>query len=137
MFYTRASHVGATLDCRYLIVKNLSKKGHNSCINVISLDGVGCSFDSEHMLQILSIVNIFSNNRNISKVNPFPNKPWFFCVCSTSLLKTLWKKEKLLVSSNFSFSHIFSTHLENFLPFSSNVKLSSANSFSFKESKKI
>ena len=37
--------------------------------------------------------------------NPFPNKPWFLCVCSTSLLKTLWEKEKLLVTSNFSFSH--------------------------------
>ena len=37
--------------------------------------------------------------------NPFPNKPWFLRVCSTSLLKTLWEKEKLLVTSNFSFSH--------------------------------
>ena len=27
------------------------------------------------------------------------------CVCSTSLLKTLWENEKLLVTSNFSFSH--------------------------------
>ena len=27
------------------------------------------------------------------------------CVCSTSLLKTLWEKEKLLVMSNFSFFH--------------------------------
>ena len=36
---------------------------------------------------------------------PFPNKPWFLRVCSTSLLKTLWNKEKLLVTSNFSFSH--------------------------------
>ena len=26
-------------------------------------------------------------------------------VCSTSLLKTLWEKEKLLVTRNFSFSH--------------------------------
>ena len=35
------------------------------------------------------------------------NKPWFLTVCScrTSLLKTLWEKEKLLLSSNFSFSH--------------------------------
>ena len=39
------------------------------------------------------------------KINPFPNKPWFLRVCSTSLLKTLWEKEKLLVTSNFSFSH--------------------------------
>ena len=37
--------------------------------------------------------------------NPFPNKPWFLRVCRTSLLKTLWEKEKLLVTSNFSFSH--------------------------------
>ena len=37
--------------------------------------------------------------------NPFPNKPWFLPVCSISLLKTLWEKEKLLVTSNFSFSH--------------------------------
>ena len=38
-------------------------------------------------------------------VNPFPNKPWFLRVCSKSLLKTLWEKEKLLVTSNFFFSH--------------------------------
>ena len=36
---------------------------------------------------------------------PFPNKPWFIRVCRTSFLKTLWKKEKLHVKSNFSFSH--------------------------------
>ena len=29
----------------------------------------------------------------------------FLCVCSTSLLKTLWEKEKLLVMSDFSFSY--------------------------------
>ena len=37
--------------------------------------------------------------------NPFPNKPWFLRVCSTSLLKTLWEKVKLFIMSNFSFSH--------------------------------
>ena len=38
-------------------------------------------------------------------INPFPNKPWFSRVCRIGLLKTLWEKEKLLVASNFSFSH--------------------------------
>ena len=38
-------------------------------------------------------------------INPFQNKPWFLRVCSTSLLKTMCEKEKLLVTSNFSFSH--------------------------------
>ena len=37
--------------------------------------------------------------------NPFPNKPWFLRVRISSLLKTLREKEKLLVTSNFSFSH--------------------------------
>ena len=38
---------------------------------------------------------------------PFSNKPLFLCVCITSLLKTLCEKNKLLVTSNFSFSHSF------------------------------
>ena len=38
-------------------------------------------------------------------VNPFSNKPWFLRICSVSLMKTLMEKEKLLVTSNFSFSH--------------------------------
>ena len=38
-------------------------------------------------------------------LKPFPNKPWSLRVCIASLLKTLWEKEKLLVTSNFSFSH--------------------------------
>ena len=47
-----------------------------------------------------------------------------------------WEKEKLLVTSNFlSFPLVYSTHLDNFLPFSSNLKLSSAKSFSLEESK--
>ena len=40
-----------------------------------------------------------------TRFDPFPNKPWYLGVCRKSLLKTLWEKEKLLVTSNFSFSH--------------------------------
>ena len=42
---------------------------------------------------------------NGAVLNPFPNKPWFLRVCSAILLKTPWEKEKLLITSNFSFSH--------------------------------
>ena len=38
-------------------------------------------------------------------IKPVPNKPWFLHVCGTSLFKTQWKKEKLLIMSNFFFSH--------------------------------
>ena len=55
-----------------------------------------------------------SNHRTLV-LNPFPYKPWLLRVCSTSLLKTLWGKEKLLVTSNFSFSHSIFYSFENFL----------------------
>ena len=48
---------------------------------------------------------VFDGRIKILFLNPFPNKPWILHVCSTCLLKTLWEKEKLLVTSNFSFSH--------------------------------
>ena len=37
----------------------------------------------------------------LKRVNPFPSKPLVLPVCSTNLLKTLWEKEKLHVTSNF------------------------------------
>ena len=37
--------------------------------------------------------------------NPFPHNYTFWRPWETSLLKTLWEKEKLFVTSNFSFSH--------------------------------
>ena len=52
------------------------------------------------------------------RVNPFQNEPWFLPVCSISLLKTLREKEKLLIMSNFSFSHsVFYQFVENFCHF--------------------
>ena len=39
--------------------------------------------------------------------------PLFLCVCSSSLSKTLWEKEKLPIMTNFSFSHnVFYTSVE-------------------------
>ena len=54
----------------------------------------------------ISIVvrNVNTLLTNLS-LNPFQNKPVFLRVCGTSPLKTLWEKEKLLVTSNFSFSN--------------------------------
>ena len=50
----------------------------------------------------LAPIDSFLQHDNLK---PFPNKPWFSHVCSSSLLKTQWEKEKLLATSNFSFSH--------------------------------
>ena len=53
-------------------------------------------------------------------INPFPNKPWFLHVCSTSLLKTLEKAE-IACNEQFLLSPAFSASFENFLPFPSNL----------------
>ena len=63
-----------------------------------------------------------------SAFNPFPNKPWFLRVCK-SFENTVGKGEISL------FPTMFSTCLESDLPFSSNLKLSSAKSFNLEESK--
>ena len=65
---------------------------------------------------------------------PFPKQAWFLRLCSTSILKTLWEKEKLLATSKFLL-------FPRFLPFWKTVchfhqlELLSANSFSLEESK--
>ena len=64
-----------------------------------------------------------SQDLPLSGIYSFPNKPWFLRVCDTNLLKTLWEKEKLLVTSNFCFSHIVSYLSKNFVPVSSNCRL--------------
>ena len=72
-----------------------------------------------------------------SKLTLFQTSPGFYWrVCSTSLLKTLRAKDKLLLTSNFSFSHIvFYPFWRAFWQFTWNLKLSSANSLSLEESK--
>ena len=67
--------------------------------------------------------------------NPFPHTDTFWLPWETSVLKTLWEKEKLLVKRNYSFSQCFLLVWITFLPFSSNFKLSSAKSFNLEESK--
>ena len=51
------------------------------------------------VLSILAAVALYVI-KDALRLNPFPNNP-----CSTGLVKTKWEKEKLLVTSNFSFSH--------------------------------
>ena len=68
-------------------------------------------------------------------VNPFPNKPWILCVCSVGLLKTVGKGENARNEQFLLFPKVFSTHLESFLLFSPNLKLSSADTFCLEQSK--
>ena len=58
--------------------------------------------------------------KTLSRTNPV-----FLRVCIRSLLKTLWKKEKLLIMNNFSFSHcIFHPFLRTFRHFLQNCNCS-------------
>ena len=69
---------------------------------------------------------------SFSRVIPFPNKPWFFTrLLLKSFENTVENEEIARVFSPFPTA--VSIHLEIFLPFSLNLKVSSANSLSLKE----
>ena len=54
----------------------------------------------------MALMTACETEYGMSEINLFPlNKPWFSRVCNRSLLKTLSEKDKLLVTSNFSFFH--------------------------------
>ena len=66
---------------------------------------------------------------------PFPKQAVVFtCLQYKSFENTMGKGE-IAHYEQFLLFPVFPTHLEKFLSFSTNVKLSSANSFSLKESK--
>ena len=65
----------------------------------------------------------------------FPKQALVFtCLWYMSFEKTV-RKVEIARNEQFLLFPVFSTPLENPLPFSSNLKLSSANSFSLEESK--
>ena len=78
-------------------VENNVGEGENACYQHFLLFPL--MFSKSSFSESLKVLIVWQ------RVNPFPNKPWFLRVSSTSLLKTLREKEKLLVTSNFSFSH--------------------------------
>ena len=80
-------------------------------------------------------LEILSESYEIQCLKRFSNKPCFLQVSRTCLLKTLWEKEKLLVTSNFSFSHRVFYPFGELSAIFTNFKLSSAYSFNLEESK--
>ena len=76
----------------------------------------------------------FADNK-LNVANPFSNKSWFLRVCTIRHLKTVLKRRNCSKQAISPFPTVFFTHLYNFLLFSSNLKLSSAYSFSLEESK--
>ena len=67
--------------------------------------------------------------------NPFPKKTWFLHVYCASLLKTQWEKEKLVVTSNFSFVHNVSYPYGEFSADFVKFKIVVCKFFSLEESK--
>ena len=88
---------------RVIKVWNFIIKGHYSVL--VKLERRHHTELKYKFLKLYPTFKCFKIN-NESFFNSFPNRPWFFRICSISLLKTLWEKEKLLIMSNFSFSHI-------------------------------
>ena len=87
------------------------------------------------LMAFLKQTKTIINGRLLFSFNPFPNKPWFSRVFSTSHSKTLGGKGEIARNEQFlPFPPVFSSRFENFLPFPLNRKLSSTNSVSLQES---
>ena len=85
-----------------------ARKSMKSADSVRTIDSffIGGNNSNQRSSKVCSISFDFSSPcLTIQTFKPFPNEPWFLHVCITNLLKTLWVKEKLLITSNFSFSH--------------------------------
>ena len=110
--------------------QHVLRLGTVSCKRSIVREKMSVICLSDATLKTLAIFYLSSSNAlTLSQIRPV------FYVSAIHVLKTLREKKKLLVTSNFSFSHSVSIRMDNVLPFSSNLKLSSANSFSLEESK--
>ena len=69
-----------------------------------------CSVSRSFSQSLLHMKSKFGNSLDLIFIkfmflNPFPHNDAFRRPWETSLQKTLWEKEKLLVTSDFSFSH--------------------------------
>ena len=86
---------------------------------------IAVTFPREKRIQVFAGINL---------LNLLPNKSCFTCLQCKCFKNTVGKGE-IACNELFSFSHSVSTLLENLLPFSSNLELSSANPLSSEESK--
>ena len=76
------------------------------------------------------------NQMAVDLIHPFPKQALVLtCLQYKSFENTVGKGEIARNEQFLLFPTVFSTHLENFMPFSLNLKLSSANCFSLEESK--
>ena len=62
---------------------------------------------------LLSLVKTWDH---VKRVNPLLHWYSIWRINNRQLLKTLWEKEKLLITGNFSFSTMFSTQSDNCIP---------------------
>ena len=110
--------------CSDLLIADTNCFSHKKRTDLISLSVHESYFQIWTRAEFLGYYTNFILILSSAAFNPFPNKPWFLRVYSTSLLKTQREKEKLLVTSNFSFSHsVFCPFGKLFLLFSSSLKL--------------
>ena len=118
--------VNRYLTCRQLKQKVSTQAGLRGLRRLAWVDTF-CRCMNTPLYQTWFITNCLSDEKlTLSQTSP---------VCSTSLLKTMWEKEKLLVTSNFSFSHGVFYSFGELSAILSKLKLSSANSFRLEESK--
>ena len=104
-------NVTKNLKFDFRMAKNIVGKGENAGYQHFS--PFPTMFSKSFLLRVAKSPDFdVKGYSTCSPFNRFPNKPWFLSVCSKSLWKTLWEEEKLLITSNFSFSDRIFNHFK-------------------------
>ena len=103
-------------------------KCHSFCTKTKTDDDAALAMAISQVFVEICVTSFFFFPHNVSKgfysrvFNPFQKKPLFLCVCNMSF-KTLKEKEKLLETSDFSFSHSVFYPFVDFLSIFINFKI--------------
>ena len=131
LFFCKMFFPTVLFFCKMYLLLNLVICLHSTRKRSREKRGMGISLTLVAVLRSGPAIPIY-----LFELNPFPNKPWFLRIRSTSIFKTLRENEKLLVMSNFSISNSVFYPLEDFSAvFIKFKKLLSANPLSLEESK--
>ena len=121
--------MGDIVGKRSLLHSSFSQNAFQGSLQLGEASKTQVKVSGHGWIRTLSIDEI-SDLTKLKAFNHFPKKLLFLCVCSTSLLETLWGKKKLLVSVFYPFEELSTI-------FCKISKLLSANSFSLEESKQM
>ena len=114
------------------------KNGYEHCLffsTMFSTISETIPLPEPYLIVLMDIVSTWASLCLLLQIKPFPKQALVFTRLLYMSFENTVGKRDIAREEQFLFFPVFSTLLKNFLPFSSNLRLSSANSFSMDDPK--